>query len=280
MILLICVKTYTDRNLLHFPTGRFPSFQAYILNLLHYREAIERHIRLQPAGSIVRKTKKGLITYYRQYYKDGRKYQAYIRKKDLSAVRNALARHGLLETLLLEVRFLLQQAGPKAFQIQKLFFTNRKNRQLIDHLRIQCAQSVLSGYRPRERIHWTLGGEFVRSKSEAVIVCLLIMLGIPYQYEQILPDGYPPFHPDFTLFLPKRVIYWEHLGLLENADYAANWADRKRVYADYGIWEGVNLLCTRDHNGQLDVPEIMQALSGICGSDFPAAAVKYSPHLN
>lgn len=277
---MILVKTYTHRTLLSFPTGRFPSFQAYILNLLHYREALERHIRLLPSGSIVQKNKKGLITYYHQYYIDGRKYQIYIRKKDLSTVRSAFSRRSLLETLLSEVRFLLHQAGQEASQIQKLFFTNRENKHRMDQLRIQCVQRTLSGFRPRERIHWTLGGEFVRSKSEALIVCLLIMLGIPYQYEQILPDGYPSFHPDFTLYLPKRVIYWEHLGLLENADYAANWADRKRLYADYGIWEGFNLLCTRDHNGHLDVPEILQALYGICGSDFPVTAKKYSPHLD
>ena len=36
----------------------------------------------------------------------------------------------------------------------------------------------------------------------------------------------------------------------------------------------------RQHNGHLDVPEILQALYGICGSDFPVTAKKYSPHLD
>ena len=48
-------------------------------------------------------------------------------------------------------------------------------------------------------IHFTLGGEMVRSKSEVIIANLLHERGIVYKYEKKLieNDGYK--RPDFTL---------------------------------------------------------------------------------
>lgn len=83
-----------------------------------------------------------------------------------------------------------------------------------------------------ERVHETLDGNFVRSKSEVIISNLLFQAGIKYEYEKPLYyEGGKHIMPDFTLFLPnKKEIYWEHVGMLGKESYDANWSKKIDVY--------------------------------------------------
>lgn len=100
---------------------------------------------------------------------------------------------------------------------------------------------------PEELIYDTKRGDIVRSKSEALLADMYYDMGIPYLYEYplTLSNGKQKI-PDFTLLkLPERkIIYHEHLGLLEDEDYLRNNLIKLQEYASSGIYPGNNLILT------------------------------------
>ncbi|OQA17516.1 MAG: ATP-dependent DNA helicase RecQ [Chloroflexi bacterium ADurb.Bin360] len=86
----------------------------------------------------------------------------------------------------------------------------------------------------RGRIHRTLSGDMVRSKSEVIIANILYQSGIPFVYEHPLrgPDG-AIYVPDFTIEWRGRTYYWEHLGMLDTQDYWQKWERKKAWYAEH-----------------------------------------------
>lgn len=83
----------------------------------------------------------------------------------------------------------------------------------------------------RGRIHETLSGDFVRSKSEVIVANILYQSGIPFTYEArlVAPDGSVRV-PDFTIEWRGKTYYWEHLGMLDVEDYRQNWELKKAWY--------------------------------------------------
>ena len=82
----------------------------------------------------------------------------------------------------------------------------------------------------------------VRSKSEVIVANTLYHLGVTYEYEQalVMPDR-TVRSPDFTIRRDQRpVIYWEHLGMLDNAGYRADWEAKQAWYARHGILPWMN----------------------------------------
>ena len=103
-------------------------------------------------------------------------------------------------------------------------------------------------------IHKTVRGELVRSKSEVIIANLLDAANLDYSYEQELKlkDGQIR-SPDFTIRKSGKTFYWEHLGMLQNSDYAKKWELKKQQYVENGIVEGENLITSQDGlDGSLD----------------------------
>lgn len=102
-----------------------------------------------------------------------------------------------------------------------------------------------------ERESWTrfktMGGEYVRSKSEVIIADRLRTAGIPYFYETALyADKHTLVYPDFKI-LNRRTLqqyYWEHFGKMSDSDYfsIAQW--KLETYAGLGLFPGKNLLFT------------------------------------
>ena len=77
----------------------------------------------------------------------------------------------------------------------------------------------------------TFFGYNVGSKSEAIIAASLHMAGLEYSYEKPLHRrGLKPLKPDFTISYKSRVFYWEHLGMLDNKGYEANWNEKSKWY--------------------------------------------------
>ena len=81
------------------------------------------------------------------------------------------------------------------------------------------------------KIHETLAGEMVRSKSEVIICNLLSAAKIPFWYELPLfaPDG-TFYLPDFTILWRGRSYYWEHLGRLDKKKYKQHWEEKLAWY--------------------------------------------------
>ena len=96
-------------------------------------------------------------------------------------------------------------------------------------------------------------GEHVRSKSEKIIADKLALLGIPYRYEAalFLQHQDPTYSdtclfPDFTILdmNTRQEIYWEHLGMMDDENYANHALQRLALYAENGIWPGQGLILT------------------------------------
>ena len=99
--------------------------------------------------------------------------------------------------------------------------------------------------------HYTRKGERVRSKSEVMIADELDQAGIPYKYECPLELDDMTIYPDFTILRTedRKVLYWEHLGMMDDPDYCKKAIRRIRLYGNYGIFPGINLILTMETSG-------------------------------
>lgn len=102
------------------------------------------------------------------------------------------------------------------------------------------------------RTQRTMSGILVRSKSEVILADTLTMLEIPFLYEAaarlVDEEGREVvLHPDFTILCPDgSVIYWEHLGLLQEKNYTESFARKLRLYHRNGFTIGQQLIVTAD----------------------------------
>jgi hypothetical protein len=94
-------------------------------------------------------------------------------------------------------------------------------------------------------LHTTNGGS-VRSKSELLIAQLLLSNHVPYRYEQELRFNQKSLYPDFTIQRPydKKIIYWEHWGMIDQSAYRAQYHEKMEFYMQHGILPDENLICT------------------------------------
>jgi len=94
---------------------------------------------------------------------------------------------------------------------------------------------------------YTAKGERVRSKSEIIIADSLNRAGVPYRYEYpIHLGGWGKIYPDFTVLNIKKrqELYWEHFGMMDDADYVEKALMKIMLYEENNIFPGVNLILT------------------------------------
>lgn len=97
--------------------------------------------------------------------------------------------------------------------------------------------------------YYTDNDERVRSKSEINIANMLRKNGVPYKYEcPLFLKGCGTIHPDFTALNVRRrkVIYWEHRGMMDDTDYVVNSMKRIKDYQRNGIFLGDELILTEE----------------------------------
>ena len=112
---------------------------------------------------------------------------------------------------------------------------------------------------PERLVHRCLSKDMVRSKSEMMIDDALFRHGIPYRYECRLQLDGIVIYPDFTIKHPKtgEIIFWEHYGLIDNAEYARKHNVKMRTYIENGIYPTINLIATYETSAHpLDAVEI------------------------
>lgn len=112
-------------------------------------------------------------------------------------------------------------------------------------------------YFPENLIYKTTAGIYVRSKSESLIVSLLVQYQIPFRYECLLTLDGISHYPDFTIMHPKTglIYYWEHLGLLDKESYLKDSANKLQRFIRNGIIPTQQLIITcetKDHPLDLD----------------------------
>lgn len=111
-------------------------------------------------------------------------------------------------------------------------------------------------------------GEKVRSKSELNIANMLERNNVPYKYECpiVLRNGVT-IYPDFTILnIEKRkVIYWEHRGMMDDREYARSSVHRIKQLAKEGILLGDNLIITEETlTNPLGIDEIERTINACC----------------
>lgn len=100
-----------------------------------------------------------------------------------------------------------------------------------------------------EGLFITNRGEHVRSKSEKIIADTLDKYGVPYQYEPSLElNGFHVVYPDFIVLNVKerKELYWEHLGLISEVEYAEKNFKKIHEYENNGFFLGRDLIITME----------------------------------
>lgn len=99
-----------------------------------------------------------------------------------------------------------------------------------------------------ESLYYTDNGERVRSKSEIMIANKFLQRSIPYVYEPALMLGERTVHPDFRVLniRTRQSFYYEHLGMMDSADYAAKAVMKINSYIISGYLPGQGLLFTME----------------------------------
>lgn len=102
-------------------------------------------------------------------------------------------------------------------------------------------------------VHRTTRGVMVQSKSELAIANFCDTQEMPsYQYNRPLEGTkmVGKLRPDFTFVSDSgELVLWEHLGMLDRADYRRSWEWKKAWYEANGFSEGVNLFTTTEGPG-------------------------------
>ncbi len=97
--------------------------------------------------------------------------------------------------------------------------------------------------------YYTDKGERVRSKTEILIANALCKHKVPYRYEAPLHlKGYGTIHPDFTVLNVRlrKEFYWEHMGMMDDFEYAENALLRIGMYEKNDIFPGNKLILTHE----------------------------------
>lgn len=228
-----------------------------------------------PEGILLVRTERGVARYYqRQSVFDkngiylGNKYNAKIKALQEKAFYSKLLKVAEGEKKSLEKALSILQGAPDHEKVYIQIPESKRNmikpylsdaeekirKQLErEYRQLQKENSNKKGV-GRELKLLTQNGERVRSKSELIIADRLKAAGIPYFYEgqfTFIDDEIGDFvtwFPDFQVFNIKtgQKYFWEHFGLLDNADYCLSFQYKLETYAKQGIFPGKNLIISTE----------------------------------
>ena len=214
-------------------------------------ELLKEELSQAPSGTIVALNKNGHYRWYHQKKnKKGGFERKYLNKKDEELARK-LAKKAYAKALLRDkenelscIKAYLKRR--KCTDYRALIEENSPYRSLIlcDDWGSESYESSHS--HPENLIVKAPKGQYVRSKSEALIANELFEQGISYRYECLLDIDGIAFYPDFTIRndVTGGIIIWEHFGLVDDAAYFDNMMRKISLYMKNGYIPGVNLIMT------------------------------------
>lgn len=228
--------------------------------LMEQREQKQQALLHAPGGSVRMDMSKGKVQFY--YREDPReKAGIYIPKERISLAQNLIQKEydqkvlRSIEQELKAIEAYLARVPQRT--MEEVYETLRVERQkFITPVRQTDEQYIRAWeeipFRGKEIDSaipplYTEKGERVRSKSEVIIADVLHREGIPYKYEcPLMLKGWGKVHPDFTTLnvRKRKVVYWEHLGMMDDAEYVDNALTRYEGYEQNGIVLGDNLILT------------------------------------
>lgn len=240
---------------------------------------MQSYLAKAPDGKISIKKQKGHTKYYlRMEGKD--RHGTYLSKKNEEKIKKYLQK-SYDEKVLIQIgqeiqslQRLLKKAPQIRGQLQEIYLSYpqdaRERIEAIELPDLEYAQRwARMEYIPKrdkmEKFPFlTQQQEYVRSKSELMIADALYRRNIPYRYECPLRlYNSHVIYPDFTILNVKRrkVIYWEHRGMMDDPDYAYHTVGRLRDYQRSKIYLGRDLIITEETaHRPLGTQEIMDMI--------------------
>ena len=115
--------------------------------------------------------------------------------------------------------------------------------------RMEAIKVAAPVYRPEELKVRTDDGNYVRSKSEAMIYNHLLALGITFIYEMPVSVNGHTYLADFVLLSEidyKTIVIIEHQGMMDNMNYRNRFTDKLYGYLKAGYRPGINIFFSFD----------------------------------
>ncbi len=226
----------------------------------------EAELKKLPEGKLWVSITKNVPQYYLKSREDGVTHKRYIGREE-QALRNGLVQREYLDLMIKKAKQELQEIDgvlerERLFQADEVYSGLHPAKKLIVLPMLMNDNEFAQWWEtrpfeaydkwPEELKYPTKRGEMVRTKSEAMIADCYFELGIPYRYECALTlSGGEIRHPDFTLLdkNKRKVIYHEHLGMLDDSGYRRENMQKLDLYRRSGIFVGKNLILTHETAG-------------------------------
>lgn len=146
----------------------------------------------------------------------------------------ALTRH--------QTRVVVMHQGPRSL-LKELTAPHRSEaaRRMTNLVRdcqmVEIPQAKGSAFMQEGLVYRTGRGLTVRSKSEWIISEALASAGVAFEYEKPLTLNGVTRYPDFTIEdeISGCTFYWEHLGMLDRAEYRRSWERKLQWYKQNDI---------------------------------------------
>lgn len=239
----------------------------------------QNELKKLPEGTLCKKRRNNKVYYYHQYKTSTGQFQQKLIKQNQYFLVEQLKRRKFLEESIKSIlsnvhlldTFIAKFKPYSPDDISSKLAGTYKDLPLIcysdsyskDVKKWICEQFQTTDKYPEHKVHQTSKGEMVRSKSEALIACMLDAHQVPYRYEAALQLGKITIFPDFTILRPKdnKVIYWEHFGLMDDPEYLEKALKKILLYREHGINLGDLLIITFDSaDGGIDVKELQDII--------------------
>lgn len=239
-------------------------------NMIKYKDVPKKHIYISKCNG----------TY--QYYEAINGERKYIAKKDVKNYTKYLQRdyeekeNRLLLKLEKSIKAFAKNYDVKAINNIYENYNDEKRNVIVpivetDDMFISRWQSEMHGDQNKfyEKGNYkTRRGEYVRSKSEMIIADYFNEYGLDYVYEpelKLSEDNV--IYPDFAILnvRKRKTVYWEHLGMIDDGEYASKNFNKLRAYERAGYTIGNNIVFSMESIEQpLDIEEIEKKIKEYC----------------
>lgn len=234
---------------------------------------LQKQLDTFPEGKLISTANTRGTKWYRS---DGHK-SIYLPKKERRLAEQLAHKKYLslqLKNLLREktaIDFYLRHHDSNAYQAEQSFVNSLEYKDLLSPIFTPLSEELQNWMsasyerndkHPENLTHNTYSGNYVRSKSEALIDMFLFKNKIPFRYECALHLDEMLIFPDFTIRHLKtgQVYYWEHFGMMDNPAYAKTVLSKLQVYISNGIIPSIQLITTYETKENPLDPETVEKI--------------------
>lgn len=227
------------------------NMQDEYLHLYQSLDAINDELKTIPPGWIEKKMIHGITYEYYRYMLNGKRFYGGTEnieelKQQFQKRDHLLEQKKQLKEKMSSCREILKKQGVNPAALIRQYRKAQKQQLTQMQMVQQEKAKTFSKRHPENYGFRTLRGEWVSSKSEMMIADALFRNHIHYEYEKAIYYNGVEIHPDFTIIFNGKTYYWEHNGLMTNAEYRKSWEWRKSIYDALGIYQFVNLIVTSE----------------------------------